>query len=95
MQLQQAQDLRTEVISLTLLLQEYTGIDVRRLEQMEARLKADVLREAELHGNRLLIAREVMGSDEGQTATIVDNFVPVEGYLPLMVLRSQKFQHFS
>lgn len=60
-------------------LQEYTGIDVQRLEQMETRLKADVLREAKLHGGRLLVAREVMGSEEGQSATIVDNFIPIEG----------------
>lgn len=46
---------------------------------MESRLKADVLREASLHGNRLLVAREVMGSEEGQSASIIDNFVPIAG----------------
>ena len=60
-------------------MQEYTGIDVQRLEQMESRLKADVLREAALHGDRLLVAREVMGSEEGQSASIIDNFVPIAG----------------
>ncbi len=59
--------------------QEYSGIEASRLEQMEARLKADVLREAASHGGKLLVAREVMGSDEGDTASIVDNFVPIAG----------------
>lgn len=54
---------------------------MQRLEQMETRLKADVLREAASHDGRLLVAREVMGSEEGQSATIVDNFVPIEGPL--------------
>jgi len=62
-----------------IVVQEYTGIDVGRLEQMEARLKADVLREAASHGGKLLVAREVMGSDEGDSASIVDNFVPIAG----------------
>ena len=64
--------------------QEYTGIDVGRLEQMEARLKADVLREAAAHGGRLLVAREGMGSAEGDSASIVDNFVPIAGQAALV-----------
>lgn len=62
-------------------LQEYKGIDVQRLEQMEARLKADVLREAAEQGGKLLVAREVMGSSEEAGATIVDAFVDVAGDL--------------
>lgn len=60
-------------------LQEYTGIDAERVEQMEQRLKADIVKEAGLHDGRLLIAREVMGSQEGQSASIVDDFVPIQG----------------
>lgn len=61
-------------------MQEYTGIDAERLEQMEQRLKADIIKEASLHADRLLIAREVMGSEDGQSASIVDDFVPVTGH---------------
>jgi hypothetical protein len=50
---------------------------------MEARLKADVLREAASHGGKLLVAREVMGSDEGESS-IVDNFVPIAGEIIFM-----------
>lgn len=54
---------------------------MQRLEQMEARLKADVLREAAEQGGKLLVAREVMGSSEEAGATIVDAFVDVAGDL--------------
>lgn len=59
--------------------QEYTGIDVLRLEQMESRLKADVLREAAAHGGKLLVAREVMGSKEGDSASIIDSHETING----------------
>lgn len=39
-------------------MREYVGISPRRLEAMEARLKADALAEAGTHGGRLLVARE-------------------------------------
>ena len=52
---------------------------MQRLEQMESRLKADVLKEAALHNGQLLVAREVRGDDDGQTASIVNNFVPIQG----------------
>ena len=60
-------------------MQEYTGIEAERLEQMELRLKEDILKEAALHDGQLLIAREVMGSEDGQSASIVDEFVPIQG----------------
>ena len=46
---------------------------------MELRLKEDILKEAALHDGQLLIAREVMGSEDGQSASIVDEFVPIQG----------------
>ena len=51
-----------------------------RLEQMEARLKADVLREAEASGGRLLVAREqaCLGSPDGGSE-IIDVYEPIAG----------------
>ena len=60
--------------------QEYSGIEVGRLEQMEARLKADVLREAEASGGRLLVAREQARpgvADDG--SEIIDVYEPIAG----------------
>lgn len=37
---------------------EYTGIDRERVEDMEGRLKADVLAEAALYGSQVLVAHE-------------------------------------
>ena len=59
-------------------MQEYTGIDSTRLEQMETRLKGDVLAEAALHGGRLLVAREV--AEPGHSAaSLVDVFEAITG----------------
>ena len=62
---------------------------------MESRLKADVLREAASRDGKLLVAREVMGSDEGASASIVDNFVPINGatqkLLPPYVAKRSSF----
>ena len=60
--------------------QEYSGIEVGRLEQMEARLKADVLREAEASGGRLLVAREQArpGVADGGSE-IIDVYEPIAG----------------
>ncbi|KAK9808828.1 hypothetical protein WJX72_004439 [[Myrmecia] bisecta] len=61
-------------------MQEYTGIDTARLEQMEARLKADVLAEAASLEGKLLVARELSTKADGQEAgSLVDNFEPVQG----------------
>ena len=46
-------------------MREYDGISARRLEAMEARLKADVLAEAAAAGGRVLVAREVVGGGGG------------------------------
>ncbi|KAL3652986.1 hypothetical protein CASFOL_002667 [Castilleja foliolosa] len=42
---------------------EYTGIDCERVERMEARLKDDILREAELYEGAIMVIHE---TDEGQ-----------------------------
>ena len=39
-------------------MEEYMGIDARRLEAMEDRLRLDVVAEARIHGGRLLVSRE-------------------------------------
>lgn len=55
-------------------MREYVGISPRRLEAMEARLKADALAEAGAHGGRLLVAREeeARGSADGGDPGAVD-----------------------
>ncbi|CAG9460890.1 unnamed protein product [Pedinophyceae sp. YPF-701] len=48
-------------------LQEYSGITGGRIEDMEARLKEDVLKEAAAHGGKILVAYEWMPpADAGQ-----------------------------
>ncbi|CAL9065489.1 unnamed protein product [Musa banksii] len=42
---------------------EYTGIDRERVERMEARLKEDILREAEFYGGTIMVIHE---TDDGQ-----------------------------
>ncbi|XVE77374.1 hypothetical protein DITRI_Ditri13aG0057200 [Diplodiscus trichospermus] len=42
---------------------EYTGIDCERVERMEARLKEDILREAERYGGAIMVTHE---TDDGQ-----------------------------
>jgi len=58
--------------------QEYSGIEASRLEQMEARLKADVLREAAAAGGRLLVAREQphKGDPDGGSE-VIDVYEPI------------------
>ncbi|WIA11258.1 hypothetical protein OEZ85_011384 [Tetradesmus obliquus] len=70
-------------------LQEYAGIDAGRLERMEARLKDDVLAEADHHSGRILVAREsaaAPGSLPSEhavhysgTGEVVDMWEPVDG----------------
>ncbi|WJX79948.1 hypothetical protein P8452_63011 [Trifolium repens] len=50
---------------------EYTGINRERVEQMEARLKEDILLEAERYGNKILVTDEL---PDGQ---MVDQWEPV------------------
>lgn len=62
-------------------MQEYTGIDARRLEQMESRLKADVLREMTGFGGRVLVAHETSGQTGSgiMRGSIVDEFEDTSG----------------
>jgi hypothetical protein len=50
---------------------EYTGINRVRVEQMEARLKEDILMEASRYGNKILVTDEL---PDGQ---MVDQWEPV------------------
>ena len=70
-------------------MQEYTGIDARRLEQMESRLKADVLREMTGFGGRVLVAHETSGQSGGSImrGSIVDEFEDISG--PSLKLNAQ------
>ncbi|CAL1398805.1 unnamed protein product [Linum trigynum] len=52
---------------------EYTGINRSRVEQMEARLKEDILMEAARYGNKILVTDEL---PDGQ---MVDQWEPVSG----------------
>lgn len=49
----------------------HAGIDAQRLESMEERLKADVLAEAALYSDQILV------SDEDDDFTVFDSMVPV------------------
>ncbi|XP_058077438.1 uncharacterized protein LOC131225856 isoform X2 [Magnolia sinica] len=63
---------------------EYTGIDRERVERMEARLKEDILREAERYGGAIMVTHE---TDDGQ---IFDAWEHVNGdaiRTPLEVFR--------
>ncbi|GFR48167.1 hypothetical protein Agub_g10003 [Astrephomene gubernaculifera] len=50
---------------------EYTGIDRSRVEDMERRLKEDILREAALFGNRILV------KGENEDLSLFDSWEPV------------------
>ncbi len=68
----------------SLYMQEYTGIDARRLEQMELRLKADLLREMTGFGGQVLVAHETSGHAPGSVmrGSIVDEFERISGLEP-------------
>jgi hypothetical protein len=63
------------------------GIDVRRLESMETRLKEDVLNEATCSADgTVLVAREVLADDAHagmppSTSNIVDTYIPIRGLI--------------
>ncbi|RWR94458.1 paladin isoform X2 [Cinnamomum micranthum f. kanehirae] len=63
---------------------EYTGIDSERVERMEARLKEDILREAERYGGAIMVIHEM---DDGQIFDVWErvNFEAVQ--TPLEVYR--------
>ncbi|KAJ7298358.1 hypothetical protein O6H91_03G019600 [Diphasiastrum complanatum] len=50
---------------------EYTGINRARVEQMEARLKEDVLQEASRYGNKIMV------SDETPDGQMIDQWEPI------------------
>lgn len=59
---------------------EYSGIDPERLEQMEARLRNDVIAEAKECGGRLLVMHESLNTGGGGNArNVVETFEPVPG----------------
>ena len=58
-------------------MREYVGISARRLEAMEARLRADVLAEAASRGGRVLVARETTAGPGG--ASVIDTWEAVTG----------------
>ncbi|XP_048336813.1 uncharacterized protein LOC107426194 isoform X1 [Ziziphus jujuba] len=71
---------------------EYTGINRARVEQMEARLKEDILMEAARYGNKILVTDELpdgqmvdqwepVSSDSVKTPLEVYEELQVEGYL--------------
>ncbi|GKU98379.1 hypothetical protein SLEP1_g11390 [Rubroshorea leprosula] len=71
---------------------EYTGINRNRLEQMEARLKEDILIEAARYGNKILVTDELpdgqmvdqwepVSSDSIKTPLEVYDELQLEGYL--------------
>ncbi|KAJ0112400.1 hypothetical protein Patl1_00743 [Pistacia atlantica] len=71
---------------------EYTGINRARVEQMEARLKEDIVMEAARYGNKILVTDELpdgqmvdqwepVSSDSVKTPLDVYEELQVEGYL--------------
>ncbi|EFN52818.1 hypothetical protein CHLNCDRAFT_26452 [Chlorella variabilis] len=66
---------------------EYTGIDRERVEGMEARLKQDVLQEAEQYGRQVLVAHEddqFQVVEEWEPVTEADVQTPLEVYQELI-----------
>lgn len=66
---------------------EYTGIDRDRVEDMEGRLKADVLAEAGLYGGMVMVAHEddsFQVIEEWEAVTEVDVQTPAEVYTELI-----------
>ncbi|KAF3794398.1 Paladin protein [Nymphaea thermarum] len=64
---------------------EYTGIDRERVERMEARLKEDILREAELYGGTIMVIHE---SDDGQIFDLWEHVNSEVVQTPLEVFKS-------
>ncbi|KAF6164668.1 hypothetical protein GIB67_035103 [Kingdonia uniflora] len=67
---------------------EYTGINRERVEQMEARLKEDILQEAARYGNKILVTDELPdGQMVDQWEPVTNDFVktPLEVYEELQV----------
>eukprot|EP00268_Persea_americana_P018041 TRINITY_DN18855_c0_g1_i4.p1 TRINITY_DN18855_c0_g1~~TRINITY_DN18855_c0_g1_i4.p1 ORF type:complete len:1287 (-),score=280.78 TRINITY_DN18855_c0_g1_i4:321-4181(-) len=67
---------------------EYTGIDRGRVEQMEARLKEDILQEAARYGNKILVTDELPDGqmvDQWELVTHDSIRTPLEVYEELQV----------
>ncbi|KAL5700463.1 hypothetical protein ACHQM5_025902 [Ranunculus cassubicifolius] len=67
---------------------EYTGINRERVEQMESRLKEDILQEASRYGNKILVTDELPdGQMVDQWEPVTDDSVktPVEVYEELQI----------
>ncbi|GMH33294.1 hypothetical protein BSKO_01128 [Bryopsis sp. KO-2023] len=58
-------------------LREYSGIDGRRLQQMETRLKMDILEEAKMYDGRILVGREAPSS--GNIGCLEDQWESIGG----------------
>lgn len=58
---------------------EYRGIDPQRLDQMEQRLRDDIITEAARNGGRLLVTNEGSGWMDGPARTLQQVFVDIPG----------------
>ncbi|KAF2324970.1 hypothetical protein GH714_021961 [Hevea brasiliensis] len=63
---------------------EYTGIDCERVERMEARLKEDILREAESYAGAIMVIHE---TDDGQIFDAWEHVNPDSVMTPLEVFK--------
>ncbi|KAF7804996.1 paladin-like isoform X1 [Senna tora] len=70
---------------------EYTGIGRERVEKMEARLKEDILREAENYGSAILVIHE---TDDGEIFDAWEHVTPDAIQTPLEVFKSLEADGF-
>ncbi|XP_028800974.1 paladin isoform X2 [Neltuma alba] len=70
---------------------EYTGIGCERVEKMEARLKEDILREADKYGNAILVTHE---TDEGEIFDAWEHITSDSIQTPLEVFKSLEADGF-
>ncbi|KAI4349837.1 hypothetical protein L6164_010386 [Bauhinia variegata] len=70
---------------------EYTGIDCGRVEKMEARLKEDILREAEHYGSAIMVIHE---TDDGQIFDTWEHVSSDAIQTPLEVFKSLEAEGF-
>ncbi|KAG0482268.1 hypothetical protein HPP92_010352 [Vanilla planifolia] len=70
---------------------EYTGIDRDRVERMEARLKEDILREAERYGGAIMVIHE---TDDGQIFDIWEHITIKSVQTPLEVYKQLEYEGF-
>ncbi|XP_042416053.1 paladin-like [Zingiber officinale] len=68
---------------------EYTGIDCERVERMEARLKEDILREAECYGGAIMVIHE---TDDGQIFDAWEHIDAESIHTPLEVFKCLEFE---